>query len=174
MGHYGSCERLYRKEMIVRPGKHRFTPPMWGPAIGGISRWISFDASCRYDLGGPDQQDWNKLIGVCGWRGPHYNSYRFAWRYNQRIDLIELSAYVYIKGKRHIYLLGQVSIDLPMNYEIRQHNGMIQFVINGNLSVQLPGRIPYIGWKLGPYFGGNNPAPHQMKISCTRISRSKN
>lgn len=150
--------------MIVQQGKHRFTPPMWGLHIGGISRRISFDPSCRYDLNGADQMDWNKLIGVCGWRGPHHNSYRFAWRYNQRIDLIELAAYVYSNGKRHIYPLGQVSIDLPMNYEIRQCKGIVQFVINGNMPVQLRGKIPYIGWKLGPYFGGNNPAPKQMKI----------
>lgn len=154
--------------MIVQRGKHRFTPPVWGLHIGkSMTRTIVFDKSCRYDIGA-EQDDWNKLFGKCGLSGPHRNSFRFAWRYNKKLDLIDIAAYWYINGKRSFYKLGE--LDFNRSYEFRiveqfmgSRNG-VYWYINGQDHFVLPAKLPYIGWKLGPYFGGNRPAPKQMKI----------
>ncbi len=138
---------------------------MWGLNFGrGISRKVVFDPSCVYDLVSNDRDDWNKLFGVCSLRGPHHTSYRFGWRYNAKTDLIELAAYWYQRGVRGWFKLGEVSHSRPYNMQIKRKNKGVEWVINGQRGFALGGELPLIGWKLGPYFGGNNPAPKNMQI----------
>ena len=153
----------------VKEGKHRFTPPMWGLHIGkSITRTVEFDYSCTYLLPEQDQNDWNKLIGKSDLLGPHHTSFRFAWRYNECLNLIDIAAYWYFKGKRSHFKLGELEFNRKYEFTIKEgFNGSrnsVFWYINGQDHFVLPFDFPLIGWKLGPYFGGNNPAPHEMKI----------
>lgn len=153
----------------VHKGFHRFTPTMWGLHIGkSITRTIIFDKSCAYKLAGADQDDWNKLFGKSCLLGPHKTSFRFAWRYNRELDLIDVAAYWYTNGHRRILKLGELEIGTRYEFSIKEQfmgsrNG-VYWYINGQDHFVIPWNMPLIGWKLGPYFGGNMPAPRNMKI----------
>lgn len=148
---------------IVKKYDHRFTPPMWGLKLGrGISRKVRFHKSCNYILPYPDQEDWSKLFGVAYLSGVHQHSYRFGWRYKG--GFIQIAAYVYQGGARHVFPIGEVMVERDYDFEIRQNNNLVEFIVNGNIGTQIIGKLPLIGWKCGPYFGGNYPAPHKMQI----------
>lgn len=149
----------------VRKYDHWFTPKMWGFNFGRrIKRTVKFDKSCVYTFLNEDQLDWNKLFGVSYLTGVHRHSYRFGWRYNPLTNLIELSAYYYQNGIRQVKELGEVGFDREYELIIEQKKDKVIFVVNGQIEAILTGKLPLIGWKLGPYFGGNRPAPKQMKL----------
>lgn len=149
----------------VKKYDHYFTPKIWGLKFGrGIKRTVKFDKSCVYTLPNFEQSDWNKLFGISYLIGVHRHSYRFGWRYNPLTGFIELSAYCYQGGVRSYQELGEVSFDRLYTLEIEQKGNKVVFLVNGQIHAVLVGKLPLIGWKLGPYFGGNFPAPHKMKI----------
>lgn len=131
---------------------------------------VKFTESCRYDLQGPDQLDTNKLIGIGYLPGHHTDSARFGWRYDAEKDMIELSAYCYVGGRRVIQHIGFCEIGkwyrielfvtrwayhLSLAHTDQTPIGETEIKHNHNRKFQ---------YRLGTYFGGNRVTPRTMKI----------
>lgn len=177
----------------VKKGKHRFRPASWGLVFRKhISYTVTFLPSCRYDIG-PDQGDWNKLFGVgpisvriilelfvrlAKWLKPnwfnwlkvphHKESYRTVWRYNIDLGKIEIGAYWYDKGVRLVHIIGSCKINEPILLTMCEDWKRIVWVIGDTPVFSRWGKWPMIGYKLGAYFGGNRPAPHDIKIKMVK------
>lgn len=163
-------------------GKHRARPFRFGLFWKRKAfKWhVLFEGTCRYDLKSDDQADINKLCGVGYLPGHHYDSARFGWRYWVDRGEIELYAYCYVNGRRIFHHIGfceigkWYKISLFISQGQNNPKGLYYFTlddIDGNpigdteISHYNNNRL---GWRLGVWFGGNNPAPHDIKIQLEK------
>jgi hypothetical protein len=161
--------------MIFRipKGKHRARPlrPRLYWRRPSFAWTVRFDESCRYDLQNDDQYDINKLVGVGYLPGHHTDSARFGWRYLKGRKCIDLQAYCYISGARmtqHICYL-----EIGRKYRLQLNVTKLAYVfdvydVEADKSVGGCAMPHYHGkslqYRLGPWFGGNNTAPHNISI----------
>lgn len=160
--------------MIIKKGRHYARPLQLVRKLCGvrytnqrtIEAKVSFMSDCKYWLPAIDMYDINKLFGVSfGYH--HDNSLRFGWRFiNNKIELV---TYVYYDGVR----LREKHIawcEFNKEYQLTIHNdgkeAFFSCICGLNYSSE---RIPFevgksISYPLSLYFGGNNPAPHNMHI----------
>ena len=168
----------------VQTGKHDFWPPepRTPHMSGGLSwQWdVVFDASCRYNIPGEDQKDFNKGGGVSmRMLSNNRDAVMWAWRYNLKSDKIDLTLYVNRGGKHEIGegdKLVLLSVPIAQNARI-----VLTYSGGGNWSLtvahrDVEGRVVDIGtmytniktptilWRLGLWFGGNQPAPQEMQV----------
>lgn len=129
-----------------------------------ITRTVTFFPSCKYDLGNTDQLDWNKLFGIGFFPGKHTLSYRFGWRWNDNTNRIEIAAYWYENGVRKSQGFASIKVMERVEYRIRRSGPFINFELSTGPGFSTPGKWQPFGWKLGLFFGGNRPAPHDIKI----------
>lgn len=139
---------------------------------------VMFDRTSLYNHGDIDQYDINKLFGL-SYGHHHKNSVRFGWRCNDKsTPKIEILAYCYIDGVRideydediHIAM-----VDINQYYTYRIHvtdNDYTLTIFNqgqvaGQRSIIHKG-LPWYGYQLYPYFGGNKKAPHDINIHFTK------
>jgi hypothetical protein len=133
-----------------------------------------FDYTCEYLTQDPNNQDdINKLFGFTeGLRHVHDVSARFGWRWNPTIRKIEILAYVHTKvGVQHIYL-HSLSLGEEVSLEIIRYNNKYEFRVADNIIAIVYKSIktnPLISFKLRPYFGGDETAPHTMYIYLKRV-----
>lgn len=166
--------------MIFRipSGKHRARPLRFGIYWRKTSfSWrVKFTDSCRYGLGNNDQYDTNKLCGIGYLPGHHKDSARFGWRYWPDKGWVELLAYCYVSGRRIIQNLDFCEIGKEYHIQLNiTDNAYVFNVIDPVFSKPIGGasiahnhrRI--LGYQLGIYFGGNQPAPHEIKIELTTL-----
>lgn len=159
-------------------GKHRARPLRFGFWWRKTSfTWVvKFDESCRYDLQSDDQFDINKLIGIGYLPGHHKESARFGWRYWTERKEIELSAYCYVNGRRVIKHI--CFCEIGKEYRIKLQVLATSYYFD----VCEPGIVQPCGitlvkydhnkkfkYRLGPFFGGNRPAPRTMKIEFKKL-----
>lgn len=126
-----------------------------------------FDESVRYKLDQNDQGDINKLFGFSDCNSHHHqNSARFGWSYNIDTDMVDIYAYYYVSGKRHIENLGSAQINEAVRYRIVMGAGYYQFELKNSVTRTARGSECKMGmyYLLFPYFGGNRTAPHDIKI----------
>jgi hypothetical protein len=131
-----------------------------------LSFLAKFDSSAVYSTADTaNQQDINKLYGFADNNNLHHiNSARFGWRwYNQRLEIF---AYVYVNrlllhkivGIARLNTEEQFSIEvLPEKYIFRFNNIIEEMPRFSKDSLA-------IGYKLYPYFGGDEPAPRDISI----------
>lgn len=133
-----------------------------------LSYIVSFSEECQYTLNKEDQADINKLFGFSyGWNH-HQNSARFGWCWNN--NQMEIHAYVYDFGVRQSKFITSVEFGKEYKMSIQDEEDRWSFSINhdwGNpIQVFVKKKCKFTwGLKLWPFFGGNNPAPHDMKIN---------
>lgn len=165
-------------------GSHRATPLYWlrwFPLLINpkkIIRKVYFGFDSKYDLGSQDQVDHNKLFGV-GYLVPHTDSARFGWRYDPLINRFIVSMYCYVNRERkmedlceavanHWYTL-EIKISnswaVPPHYNFRVLNET--GVVVGESWFE-KGHNKKIGMLLGPYFGGNKPAPAEIRLTIKK------
>ena len=156
--------------MTIPQGKH--APFRW-PALITQMQVIRYDVvfthTCRYDIGNANQGDINKLFGIGYWPHHSYQSVRFGWNYLSS-DNINIHAYWYLNGERYSKYLGSVKIGMRHTYVImpseKSHN--LQ-VIGRGISCTVPVPGSRFAYRLGPYFGGNQVAPHNMTIYMDKL-----
>jgi hypothetical protein len=131
---------------------------------------FKFDSSCEYDLKDVDQFDINKLFGWSQLYHQH-NSCRLGWTWNLKKKKMEIYAYCYVNGKRLNEYICDVDLDTWYCGQIWLENGNYYFRVLSDKKDEILGyaSIPYgfkvnAGYLLKPYFGGNESAPHEMKI----------
>lgn len=125
-----------------------------------------FDSTAIYSNVNPDNQlDINKLYGFADNNSTHQQfSARFGWRWSD--NALRLFGYVYNDGIRSSKELGIVSIGAENNCSIKVNPKNYTFSLNGKVD-SLPRTsttAKAIGYKLYPYFGGDETAPHNIYI----------
>lgn len=160
-------------------GKHRAWPwRFWLWWHRTSFDWVvKFDESCRYDLQNVDQLDTNKLCGIGYLPGHHKDSARFGWRYDTATGQVALSTYCYDSGRRMaIQHICWCEIDHEYYIDLKILSQWYKFtaykkedgVFMGSVEVQYFHDKKF-KYRLGTYFGGNQKAPHEIKIQLTKV-----
>jgi len=150
-----------------------FTPKIWVNSVSG-SAWFTVES--KYDIGYPDQADWNKLCGISfNPIKPNQNAIMIAWRYNQNLKIFQIAPYFNVSGEilsPERYYPNQI-IDATQ-FE------MIQFVINyDEIKYRIPDisskwvvtKVPsglktnkFTSFRVQPWFGGNRTPNQDISI----------
>lgn len=127
---------------------------------------VKFDSTAIYSTVQPaNQGDINKLYGFSDNNSDHQQfSARFGWRWSD--DSLQLFGYTYNNGIRESKKIGSVNIGDEIACSIKVTvNDYIFSLNNIRVSMQRRSKTPYaIGYKLYPYFGGDEMAPHNINI----------
>lgn len=164
------------KTFKILHGKHssgtHFKPHIWKD---GIQKYVTFDKSAIYQFKTDDQYDINKLFGL-SYGMHHTNSVRFGWRslgdYSSKIEIL---AYCYVDGKRvdedgTNLFIAMVNINREYRYQINVNDNNYLLSIHDDKNEMVGqkfishNKLPFWGYTLYPYFGGNRTAPHNITI----------
>lgn len=153
----------------IKKGKHYsgLSVPQLLFGETSIMHKLVFNDSCRYNLNNEDQLDVNKLIGIGYLPSHHQKSCRFGWRYNVDKDKMEILAYWYNNGKRDFEHLCWVNIGETVTYLVKSTKDRHYLIVktqSGVFTKILDFGHSFIGYKLKPYFGGNQKAPQDILI----------
>lgn len=130
----------------------------------------TFNPTAIYQtLDAENQGDINKLYGVSDCYSAHHtNSARFGWRwYGNRL---EIHAYAYVNGTRQSVYIGDVELDKASTYKLELKDELYVFTLDDK-QVTLPRACSGSGsgYKLYPYFGGDETAPHDITIEIKEM-----
>ena len=135
---------------------------------------VKFNSSCAYSLNEKDQMDINKLFGFSNGFYHHQDSARFGWSYLN--GKIVLHAYCYNNGKRVNSYICRVELEDENKLTIFVEDSCYVFEVE-KLKTGSKSKVKIFkekkfsfGYNLWPFFGGNNPAPHDMSIEMTKIN----
>ena len=172
-----SCDSIYENPEVVyliQAGKHSSNVQGSLPSNGlrslkseALVFTARFDESAVYDLKGNDQDDVNKLFGFSDCNSKHQdNSARCGWSYNLATKQVDISAYVYVSGKREIIHLGSTEIHESNTYKLSLVGDEFKFEFKNSIERVARGSSCDVGlyYLLFPYFGGNQKAPHDIRI----------
>lgn len=127
---------------------------------------VKFDSSAVYQCASPiNQYDINKLYGFSDNNANHHQfSARFGWRWSD--NALRLFAYVYNNGVVISKELGSVIIGKEVNCRIKISGDVYIFSMDEIMeSLPRSSTTPLAkGYLLYPYFGGDEPAPHNINI----------
>jgi hypothetical protein len=127
---------------------------------------VRFDSSCIYKTLAPENQwDINKLYGFADNNALHHQfSARFGWRWSE--GALRLFAYTYNNGERSSKELGTIPIGKDVKCAIVVKGEQYVFSVNDK-EVAIPRHSTSAtarGYQLYPYFGGDETAPHEVRI----------
>lgn len=124
------------------------------------------DSSCIYQTVLPaNQEDINKLFGFSDCMSHHHtNSARFGWNWDN--GALRIHAYCYADGKRAYKEIGTVKVNEEFDCSLTLQPKKYIFSLNGKTVEMDRGcdNDKATGYKLYPYFGGNEPAPQDIYI----------
>jgi hypothetical protein len=127
---------------------------------------VKFDSSALYQSQDPaNQYDINKLYGFSDNGGDHHQySARIGWRWSD--GALRLFAYVYNAGIVASQEITTAAIGQEIHCSIKATANAYEFVIN-ETAMSLPRSASTSkakGYQLYPYFGGDETAPHEVRI----------
>lgn len=132
---------------------------------------VVFDSSAIYKTIDPaNQDDINKLYGFADNDTTHQAfSARFGW--NWLNDALWLYAYVYNNGMLQPIELTKIPLNKEVNCSIKVNTSNYVFTVDGtSVAVLRTSKMPTAkGYKLYPYFGGDETAPHDIKIKIREL-----
>ena len=132
---------------------------------------VKFDSSAVYQTADPaNQYDINKLFGFSDNNGPHHVfSARIGWRWSD--NALRLFGYIYNESKVEYKELAPVAIGKEIACSIKVTATSYIFSVDGvMLSMQRLSTTPQAkGYQLYPYFGGDEVAPHDIRISIKQL-----
>ena len=137
----------------------------------GMEVIVKFDESASYTLQDSNNQgDINKLVGFSDC-GQHHQSEsaRFGWRwFNGELQIL---AYVYREGRLEYELMGTIAMNQEVNLSIMIEPEVYRFSGDG-LQLVTVARTGTCeageNYWLWPYFGGDEAAPHSVRIEMKR------
>lgn len=152
---------------VIRKGEHYADNNTFQPVEYEELKFIAkFDNSSVYQTTDPaNQEDVNKLFGFSDNNQQHHQySARIGWSWVR--NALRLYAYVYNDGHLHVKEISSVDINKEISCSIKvEPNKYIVTV--GNKTVELFRKsvtTKGVGYKLYPYFGGDETAPHEIRI----------
>jgi len=127
---------------------------------------VRFDSSAIYQtIDQANQEDINKLYGFSDNNADHRQfSARFGWNWAR--GALRLYAYVYNSGDRTSQEMTAIQIGTEDTCSIKVSGDHYTFSVN-NTTTQMARESKTSeasGYKLFPYFGGNETAPHEIDI----------
>jgi len=127
---------------------------------------VLFDSTAIYQTVAPlNQLDINKLYGFSDNNQDHHtNSARIGWRWYQ--NQLQLFAYIYNNTVESDRLITSVPLNQEINCSIKVSGSNYIITANG-VQVTMPRAsvtATAIGYQLYPYFGGDETAPHDIRI----------
>lgn len=157
---------------IVPAGANYVTGNTYPPFSGTVLHFRAIlDSSCIYQTADTNNQaDINKLYGFADCNSFHHkNSARFGWSWYK--DTMRIHAYCYVDSVRQYIELGAVSVSKPFECKLEVIPGKYLFTLNGKTDTMLRGcqSTAAAGYKLLPYFGGDEPAPHEIRVKIQEI-----
>ena len=127
---------------------------------------VRFDSSCIYQTTDPENQaDINKLYGFADNNALHQQySARFGWRWSD--GALRLFAYTYNNSIRDSKELAVVPIGKDVHCGIRVTGESYVFSVGEKQEtmVRKSTTATAKGYQLYPYFGGDEVAPHEVRI----------
>jgi hypothetical protein len=155
---------------IIPAGNH-FTSNNFGLVQSNKLKFLAkFDESAKYATINPtNQADINKLYGFSDCSTDHQsNSARFGWRwYNNRLEIL---AYTYVNQTRIEKFITAVELSKAYEYELEATDSTYVFKLNGQTIEMKRGCSGNSDkYKLFPYFGGDETAPHAIKIEIKNL-----
>ena len=137
-----------------------------------LNFWVKFDSTAIYTNNNKENQhDINKLYGFSDNNSDHHAySARFGWRWSE--NALRLFGYVYNDSIRSSIELGKVEIGTENFCSIKVAGNKYVFMLNDKtLIMPRTSKTPKgMGYKLYPYFGGDELAPHQITIFIKELS----
>lgn len=166
--HTPSANATSFTQYLISSGGHYADKNAYKPVdVEEMKFVVKFDSSAIYQTTlAENQWDINKLYGFSDNNTDHHQySARFGW--NWRDGALRLHAYVYNKGVVEARELTTVAIGAETECSIRVTGGAYLFSVEGKMLAAMPrqstsekGR----GYQLYPYFGGDETAPHDIRI----------
>ena len=127
---------------------------------------VKFDSSAIYQTSNTtNQDDINKLFGFSDNNANHQQySARFGWRWSK--NALRLFGYTYNNGVRSSKELGSVEIGTENSCLLKVSGNSYIFTVNGisQTMARESSTAKAEGYKLFPYFGGDEVAPHTISI----------
>jgi len=127
---------------------------------------VKFDSSAIYQTASSaNQLDINKLYGFSDNNDDHHRfSARFGWRWSE--GGLHLFAYTYNNGEMSYEELGTIRIGNEYTCSIRTISTDYIFTLNEGTKTmpRASTTATAIGYKLYPFFGGDETAPHDINI----------
>lgn len=153
------------QKFVILAGEHHSTLTYENTELESLKFKALFDSSAIYQNADPaNQADINKLYGVSDCNSYHHtNSARFGWRWYE--NKLEIWAYCYENGQRKSSFVDTVALNQFHQYKISFEEKKYVFQLNDKL-VEMPRLCEEkaIGYKLFPYFGGDEAAPKDISI----------
>jgi len=157
---------------LIKAGNHETTNPFKMLRKSQLRFVVTFDSSAVYrNLDPSNQADINKLYGMSDFNSFHQtNSARFGWRwYNNRLELM---AYSYKNGVNSSDFITAVELNKPYTctltftdqkyvYQVEGQGAKVEQARRGNGAAS--------GYQLYPYFGGDETAPHDVRIKIQEL-----
>jgi hypothetical protein len=145
-----------------------------------MSFQAGFNDSARYSFEPAfqhDQADTNKLYGFSDCGGSHIqNSARFGWRWFN--NQLQIMAFTHVNGKFNFQQLGVAKLNRIHSYSIELSADKGRYIFNFDGKTVLMDRgcssEKANGYTLQPYFGGNQPAPHDITITIGKEDQYAN
>lgn len=153
------------KKYVIRKGEHHATLTYETAELSRLKFKALFDSSSVYKTLDPaNQGDINKLYGVSDCNSYHHNnSVRFGWRWYD--NQLEIWAYSYVNGERFSSFIDTVQLDTYNTYEILfSENKYVIRLNDKEVEINRACQAKSAGYKLFPYFGGNESAPKDISI----------
>jgi len=155
------------KEYFVHQGEHYATDnSIKAVEISELKFTVKFDSSAIYQTADPENQyDINKLYGFADNGALHQQfSARFGWRWSD--GALHLFAYTYNNSVRNSKELGTINIGEEAHCSIKVAGERYVFTLNDNIETmpRLSTTEKGKGYQLYPYFGGDEVAPHEVRI----------
>jgi len=143
-----------------------------------LSYKVRFNGTARYRTEKTTNMlDVNKLFGLSDkWTYHKTNSARFGWRYSPFTDKIQILAYVYSNGSRIIEHITNIDIDRTYEMRLTICDSSYNFLVKDNehalYGTNLGRResgVYSLKYRLFPYFGGDETAPHTITIEMEKL-----
>lgn len=160
------------KMWLIKQGNHYSEANGYAKFSGSIIQFRTiFDSTAIYTTqNSANQADINKLYGASD-AGTHHheNSARFGWRWKN--NAVEIHAYYYVNKERKSVYLGNAAIGKENYYSIAVEGNNYVFQFNDKKTrVERYSNAPaFDGYMLYPYFGGDETAPHDIKIHISNL-----
>ncbi len=163
-----SINTSHARVFKIKAGKHYAVGIHGGLFLSKEMKFTAkFDNSAEYYLGNVNQYDINKLYGFSDCYTSHQkNSARFGWVWNDQNHQLEIWAYSYHNKIREMKFVSNVNLNESYTYKIKVNKYSYDFILN-NKTVSFNRSCTSNrahGYKLYPYFGGDEVAPHEIKI----------
>lgn len=170
-GQSNRADTSYTVYKILKGRHYCIQSTLYAQKSPALSFSVKFDSSAIYKTSIPENQsDINKLFGFSdNTANNHEYSARFGWRWSN--NALQIFAYTYNDGVRSIKDLGSVAIGRENTFTILASGNEYVFKINGSTSTMPRNRATAFsaGYRLFPYFGGDEMAPHEITIRMKEI-----